>query len=60
MKINVLRVLPPSLFCRSLCKTVTGQPQFFAKRSDKADFRKSGGVENAGNICNSVICYKLW
>lgn len=50
MKINVLRVLPPSLFCRSLCKTVTGQPQF----------RKSGGVENAGNICNSVICYKLW
>lgn len=51
MKINVLRVLHPSLFCRSLCKTVTGQPQF----------RKSGGgVENAGNICNSVICYKLW
>lgn len=52
MKINVLRVLPPSLFCRSLCKTVTGQPQF----------RKSGGggVENARNICNSVICYKLW
>lgn len=48
MKINVLRVLPPSLFCRSLCKTVTGQPQF----------RKNGGVKKAGIICNYVICYK--
>ena len=50
MKTKVLRVLPPSLFYGSLCKTVAGHPQF----------RKMGGVENAGNICNSVICYKLW
>lgn len=50
MKTNVLRVLPPSRFCCSLCVNVTERPQF----------RKTGGVENAGNICNYVICNKTW
>lgn len=60
MKTNVLRVLPPSLFCCSLCAIVTGRPQFFAERSGEADYRKSGGVEIAGNVCNYVICNKVW
>lgn len=50
MKINVLCVLPHSgLYC-SLCAIVTGTPQF----------RNMGGVKRAENICNYVICSKVW
>ena len=43
MKTNVLRVLPPSLFYGSLCKTAPGHPKYFANRSSKADNPKMGG-----------------
>ena len=48
MIINALSVLLFFWHCCSLCMTVTGTTQF----------RKTGGVEKAGIICNYVTCYK--
>lgn len=48
MKTNVLRVLLRFM-------------AHFAKRlPDTLNLEKWGGVENAGNNCNYVICYKIW
>lgn len=50
MRTNIFRVLPLQGFCYSLCTTVTGILKF----------RKTGGVEESGKICNYVICYMTW
>lgn len=45
-----------ALFAKQLPDNLNSSPS----EATKPITENRGGVENTGNICNSVICYKLW